>query len=1407
MRADSSAFAAYNTAASKRPRVVIELAFDTANTDLLYLTSHPDTDLPAGAVSGGVAIEDVVNSISGFTQKINPDQANSTIGAFSFALADVDSAVTSYLNTKLVAGDGLRGKRMRVYVGYQGMLWADYQRVLTYVIEGMTYRNGAYTIKAGDIQREVRKDIFNPAVTYLTKSVTANQGHIPCLAASTSLFPTVAHDSSYTVHASRSVNYVMIEDECIAHEGLFTHGTDGISFRVLAEHTGTHTGSNNAATLTYSSGTWTTNALVGLLIENTTDGSTGTITANTATTVTATLSGGTDNDWDTGDAFKIYTGRGALNTRAAEHVMDSSAASERRLKITEHVFFEGPAPKIIYALLTGHLAENLFTYSADFTNAAWTDPSAEWTVTGNTDVAPDGTTTADEITVTSAGNALIRYVPSPSIAGGGTYTVAVWARIKSGTVSSGLGIDLGDGTQTVTELTGQWQRVVVTGASHASNNWVDLQIIGASAGATVLLWGAQLSATAGAVPYYPTTSSARSAQTLPSNWHLGISAAYVDADDFYNIGADLWNVADNTGRHVRFEGVKKQDGKKFIETELLYWLGCFMPVYASGELGLRRLASVLSSAGHVAVLDETNISDYGDLTHDMRAVLNQVVVNWNYVFAKDDSTKTTALIDATSIATHQDAPVKTINLRGVHTGAHTDEDIASYFDTLRDRYSGPPLRLSVTVAPSLNRLEVGNTVRVKLPQVRDFVTGTTLDRVFEIQQVQMDWLAGDVKLELFASSQKAGAISRTAASAVLDDAFYNSAGTELSTVLSITAGAVTADGSLTGGETLADGIYYYLGDLTINADVTVTISDNVQLRVRGHLTINGTINGKGQGHAGGAGASLWENGTASTTQFWLNPVIPKTNIGLGTPGYIGNTKSAGFTKMWEQSAGMVIYSENSPPVIAGNISAVPFINVKNADTALNGLPADLRGTSGTGGGCVCRITGLASGYYTWSLVGAGGNGGNGGAGLVVISRGMSYGVAGAINLSGNDGALGAAYTYGSVVFHAGSGGGGAPGGFALLLDGNHTPPELVTELVQLHGDSPIVGTPLAMFNGSANNFGANNYPHFVGLSGFDFADSAYTLQYIPEYNPAEEELPPPPPNVTGLAASNDGLHARVTWNALADSSLVYRVKRGTSWGTATFLADVKATEYKHLMATQDTYDFMVAAVDVYGQESQTPASGSVSGAPAVSYDSNFIGADDYLSAVYFYRNIFETLDGITSSNSSLVASSGSVRLSGTTFTCYKTVNNAHNTLSFVGYNWRFKSIFSIASGTGQYLGTGNAFYLTCSGSAAMFGIRCRWNSGTSMIDIYGLSQTGSSISTLSLITSVADTGVLIYVEAIYTSGTSVYVVLTIGGVEYSVTITTNLPNNTAVYFPMQIIGGVFSNTVTVDVYDYVVIKA
>jgi hypothetical protein len=78
---------------------------------------------------------------------------------------------------------------------------------------------------------------------------------------------------------------------------------------------GTHTGSNGVAVLTDSAKTWTNpgTKFPGITIYNLTDGSHATITAATINTVSGTLVGGTRNNWNTGDVYKITNGYPCLD--------------------------------------------------------------------------------------------------------------------------------------------------------------------------------------------------------------------------------------------------------------------------------------------------------------------------------------------------------------------------------------------------------------------------------------------------------------------------------------------------------------------------------------------------------------------------------------------------------------------------------------------------------------------------------------------------------------------------------------------------------------------------------------------------------------------------------------------------------------------------------------------------------------------------------------------------------------------------------------------------------------------------------------------------------------------------------------------------------------------------------------
>lgn len=97
--------------------------------------------------------------------------------------------------------------------------------------------------------------------------------------------------------------------EIVFIDGPFQIGNGTITsfFETEKAHAGTHTGAANQAVLTDSAASFVADNLIGMTIVNVTDGSSTTITDNDETTITGVLSGGTDDDWDNGDEYYIYS--------------------------------------------------------------------------------------------------------------------------------------------------------------------------------------------------------------------------------------------------------------------------------------------------------------------------------------------------------------------------------------------------------------------------------------------------------------------------------------------------------------------------------------------------------------------------------------------------------------------------------------------------------------------------------------------------------------------------------------------------------------------------------------------------------------------------------------------------------------------------------------------------------------------------------------------------------------------------------------------------------------------------------------------------------------------------------------------------------------------------------------------
>ncbi|KKK47257.1 hypothetical protein LCGC14_3157030, partial [marine sediment metagenome] len=117
----------------------------------------------------------------------------------------------------------------------------------------------------------------------------------------------------------RNVNFRPFADSIIAEDpsqiSSIKYKVDGdttVAKTSITRHvlfSGTHDGASNNADLIDTGRDLTTLGIkIGDIAKNVTDGSEGVITAIVGDTITATLSGGTDNDWDVSDVYEILDG-------------------------------------------------------------------------------------------------------------------------------------------------------------------------------------------------------------------------------------------------------------------------------------------------------------------------------------------------------------------------------------------------------------------------------------------------------------------------------------------------------------------------------------------------------------------------------------------------------------------------------------------------------------------------------------------------------------------------------------------------------------------------------------------------------------------------------------------------------------------------------------------------------------------------------------------------------------------------------------------------------------------------------------------------------------------------------------------------------------------------------------------
>lgn len=489
--------------------------------------------------------------------------------------------------------------------------------------------------------------------------------------------------------------------------------------------------------------------------------------------------------------------------------------------------------------------------------------------------------------------------------------------------------------------------------------------------------------------------------------------------------------------------------KKLIEKHALAVTLCTLLTDRFGTFSLKRSTGGSSVGGDAITFDSSNveIGSWSKLDIITSEIKSLVAIRAGYDPVEKTYTEPVVIDDAVSQSTHGDADIYTIDAKWLPSSILTTAFIKRILPQLGAIHFGEQLKQSFTGLPSTAAVDVGQRVFVKGEARNDSAPGASaerLNRSMIVKSVDPNTKSGGIRYSCYGYSDKEQDYAQTANASDISLDSYRDGGTDIRDDLP--AGAIYDNGN--GLYFLENGIYplsfnkkYMFLDGPLyqryGAEI-VGADDGPQFEFwiphAYHSDSPRTIvtTGKGKGF-GGAPGELGSRGFA----------IPIRGVGAlgGQMKYGENSSGDLYATSW------TLRSSPGKQYLDYTTGDVPAIALANNNGVLSGLPANLSGYGGIGGGKTF-VTGVPRGFRggTQQLDFDGKPGQRPSAGIMIVHRGFTQGVGqkfivdGAAGVDPGGTAISASVFWGAqgmstnLSLQAGSGSG--PGTIVMVGDGN-----------------------------------------------------------------------------------------------------------------------------------------------------------------------------------------------------------------------------------------------------------------------------------------------------------------------------------------------------------------------------------